>query len=165
MNFLAAPRNGRWPGDIEIDQIFADLIDEVVQAIVHAYNLPNLAQDKTLRDGLVIHIIPACLRHRFKLWLPDIPVRTKLSDKYRFEWELATVITNIIEQKTAVVLAKNEVNNIALLLRAAYIRERPNQVQDVIVVCPSGMATAQLLVARLKGSLSPVRHTPRRLFA
>jgi mannitol operon transcriptional activator len=40
------------------------------------------------------------------------------------------------------------VNILAMLLRAAYIRNR-SYLEHVIVVCPSGMATAQLLVARL----------------
>jgi mannitol operon transcriptional antiterminator len=150
IHFLAAPRNDRWPGDLEIDHIFSDLIDELLTRIVNTYGLPHLAQDKTLRDGLVIHIIPACLRHRFNLWIPTALTRTELSDKYRFERELATDLAGIIEQRTAVILPENEINNIALLLRAAYIREHPNLVQEVIIVCPSGMATAQLLVARLK---------------
>ena len=150
MHFLAAPRNDRWPGDLEIDHIFTELIDELIECIVNTYGLPHLAQDKTLRDGLVIHIIPACLRHRFNLWIPHTYERTELSGKYRFERELATVLAGIIEQRTAVILPDNEINNIALLLRAAYIREHPNLVQEVIIVCPSGMATAQLLVARLK---------------
>ena len=49
-----------------------------------------------------------------------------------------------------VTLPESGSNDIALMLRAAYIRERPNRLEEVIVVCPSGMATAQLLVARLK---------------
>ncbi len=150
MHFLAAPRNDRWPGDLEIDHIFTELIDELIARIVNTYGLPHLAQDKTLRDGLVIHIIPACLRHRFNLWIPHTYEHTELSGKYRFERELAIVLADIIEQRTAVILPENEINNIALLLRAAYIREHPNLVQEVIIVCPSGMATAQLLVARLK---------------
>ncbi|MBE2222357.1 MAG: PRD domain-containing protein [Anaerolineae bacterium] len=150
MHFLAAPRNDRWPGDLEIDNIFTELIDELVACIVNTYGLPHLALDKTLRDGLVIHIIPACLRHRFNLWTPHTNERTELSGKYGFERKLAIVLAGIIEQRTAVVLPENEINNIALLLRAAYIREHPNLVQEVIIVCPSGMATAQLLVARLK---------------
>jgi mannitol operon transcriptional antiterminator len=35
------------------------------------------------------------------------------------------------------------------LLRAAFIRNRSYRFDRVIVICPSGMATAQLLVARL----------------
>jgi mannitol operon transcriptional antiterminator len=59
-------------------------------------------------------------------------------------------LASIVQQHTQVTLAANEINNIALLLRAAFIRERPNRSQEVIVVCPSGMATAQLLTARLR---------------
>ena len=150
MYLLTVPRNDRWPGDLEIDHIFTDLIDEVIQHIVDKYGLPCLAQDKTLRDGLVIHIIPACLRHRFNLWIPDTLTQAELSDKYRFERELAKDLATIIEQRTAVILPNNDINNIALLLRAAYIREHPNLLQEVIIVCPSGMATAQLLLERLK---------------
>ena len=150
MHILAAPRNERWPGDLEIDQTFTELIDELVQHITAAFNIAGLEQDKTLRDGLVIQIIPACLRHRFGLWLPpSLPTMT-LSEKYTFELNLACSLAEIIAERTAVSLPESEINNIALLLRAAYIREQPNRIQEVIVVCPSGMATAQLLVARLK---------------
>ncbi len=150
MHILAAPRNERWPGDLEIDQAFTELIDELVQHTVAAYDLPGLEQDKTLRDGLVIHIIPACLRHRFGLWLPSSYPAMNLSEKYAVERNLAHSLAEVIQARTAVSLPESEINNIALLLRAAYIREQPNRVQEVIVVCPSGMATAQLLVARLK---------------
>ena len=46
-------------------------------------------------------------------------------------------------------LPQSEVNNLEVLLRAAYIRNRTYRFDRIIVVCPSGMATAQLLVARL----------------
>ena len=47
-------------------------------------------------------------------------------------------------------LPRSDVETITLLLRAAYIRERPYRLEEVIVICPSGMASAQLLVARLQ---------------
>lgn len=150
MHILAAPRNERWPGDLEIDRSFSDLVDDIMEAISAAYKMPGLKEDVTLRDGIVNHIIPACLRHRFNLWLPSPQPMTTLSEKYVFEHQLARNLTGIIEKHTAVHLPHSEINNIALLLRAAFIRERPYPRQEVIVVCPSGMATAQLLVARLK---------------
>lgn len=150
MYTLAAPRNERWPGDLDIDGSFSDLIDQLVQHVVNAYNLPNLTEDKTLRDGLVIHIVPACFRQRFALWMPSLSPTTALSERYVFEYDLAHQLGEIVTKHANVVLPDDEINNIALLLRAAYIRERPNRLQRVIVVCPSGMATAQLLVARLK---------------
>lgn len=150
MHLLATPRNERWPGDLEIDHTFSDLIDDLMQYIGQAYELPGLKEDMTLRDGIVTHIIPACLRHRFKLWLPSALPPASLSEKYIFEHQLAHDLAGIINRHTGVVLPDDDINNIAMLLRAAFIRERPYKMQEVIVVCPSGMATAQLLVARLK---------------
>ena len=56
----------------------------------------------------------------------------------------------LINKHTSVKLPEAEINNIAALLRAARIRIRPYRFRQVIIVCPSGMATAQLLVARLE---------------
>ncbi len=150
MYLLTAPRNERWPDDLEIDKAFRELIDELVQIIVDAYHLPSLAYDKTLRDGLVTHIVPACLRHRFNIWIPTNLSEMELTVKFSFERKLASEITQIIKRRMDVPLPDNEISNIAMLLRAAYIRKNPGSVNEVVVVCPSGMASAQLLVARLK---------------
>ncbi|MCA9979127.1 MAG: helix-turn-helix domain-containing protein, partial [Anaerolineales bacterium] len=80
MHLLAAPRNERWPGDLEIDDSFSNLIDTLMEYISQAYSLPNLKEDMTLHDGIVTHIIPACLRHRFNLWLPSALPTTNLSE-------------------------------------------------------------------------------------
>ena len=55
----------------------------------------------------------------------------------------------IVQQHQGVALPQGEVNNLVVLLRAAYIRNRSYPFERIIVLCPSGMATAQLLVARL----------------
>ena len=47
-------------------------------------------------------------------------------------------------------LPEYEINNLALLLRAAVIRVPPMRQYRAYVICPSGMATVQLLVARLR---------------
>ncbi len=150
MQILAAPRNERWPGDLNIDDTFINLIDKLMVQVREAYDLPNLGNDTTLRDGFVTHIIPACLRHRFQLWIPSSLPTIKLAEKYAAEHQLAHQLSTTVEQHTGVVLLEGEINNIAMLLRAAFIRERPFLTKEVYVVCPSGMATAQLLVARLK---------------
>ena len=147
-HLLASARNDRWPADLENERDFVDLIGRFMQTIGSAYALSNLTHDKTLRDGLISHVIPACLRLQFDLWSPP-QVANRLSDKYAFEHALAQTLAEMIAQERDALLPPHEINNLALLIRAAYIRERPNKLQKVIVVCPSGMATAQLLTARL----------------
>jgi hypothetical protein len=106
-------------------------------------------RDRILRDGLVNHLIPlACAS--VPLWFPSIPSQMTLPNQYEFEYQVAGELVAIIREQTGFELPVNEVPNVAMLLRAAFIRARPYSFRRVIVVCPSGMATAQLLVARLE---------------
>jgi mannitol operon transcriptional antiterminator len=82
------------------------------------------------------------------LWFPDSLNRVDLPEQSERELGIAQGIVNIVRENTGVVLSGNDLNILAMLLRAAYIRNR-SYLEHVIVVCPSGMATAQLLVARL----------------
>lgn len=149
MYILASPRNERWPGDLDINGGFGELIADIMAYIGEAYELPDMVQDRTLHDGLVNQVAPACLRQRFELWMPSPPQLTVLSEKYVLEQKVAQGIAEMISGCVDTQLPAGEIDNIAKLLRAAYIRTRPYRQERVIVVCPSGMATAQLLVARL----------------
>lgn len=150
MHLLAAPRNESWPSDPGIGSVFAALVDEIMRHVAAAYGIPTLERDQTLRDGIVNHMIPACLRQRFSLQMAPVVRNVALSDDYETEGATARELVALIQNRIGVSLPDNERNGLGLLLRAAYIRERQDYVRNVIVVCPSGMATAQLLVARLK---------------
>jgi galactitol-specific phosphotransferase system IIB component len=109
---------------------------------------------------LVNHVIPACLRQRFHLWFPSKLSITNLPEQYKFENKVAADLAHIVKEQTGLDLPTNEVNNLAMLLHAAFIRNRPHYFRRVVVVCPSGMATAQLLVARLEARF-PHLGTPK----
>ncbi len=148
---LAGAKNERWPGDVETESEFDLLITRLLALAEEAYELPGLSHDSILRDGLIANVIPACLRRQYDLWSPTTQQTEQLSpQKYAFEHEIAGDLAAEVKNFTTYDLPEHEVNNLAMLLRAAWIRERPHRQRDVIVVCPSGMATAQLLVARLK---------------
>lgn len=150
MYVLATPRNERWPGDLETHLAFDSLVSQLMQRVAGAYGLSGLAHDSTLRDGLLLHLIPAYFRRHFDLWLPPMTPasgpRATRTTEHRLAYELALEVHN----HTGVMIPADEIENIAMLLEAAYIRERPTAARQILVVCPSGMATAQLLVARLK---------------
>lgn len=147
---LGAPRNERWPGDVDIDSSFGTLLDRMMHHIGARYEMPALEQDKMLRDGIVVHAIPAYLRQRFQLWMPSPLPTDVLSNEYGFEHRLAEEVAGIFAEQLDAEFPQSDIDNIALLLRAAFIRERPYRLREVIVICPSGMASAQLLVARLR---------------
>jgi len=150
MQLLAASRSEGWFGDVDRDLVNTQLIDRLVEHTCRAYDQPQLSEDRTLRNGLVNHVIPACLRQRFHLWFPSKLTRPLLPNEYELEYRIADQLADIVKDQTGYDLPDYEISNLAMLLRAAYIRIRPYRFRRVIVVCPSGMATAQLLVARLE---------------
>lgn len=172
MHLLAGLRDHMWPGDLEIDPTLTELITILMEEVAKAFSTPGLQQDTALRDGLVAHIIPAFMRQRFKLWSPPTWSDGELSRQYTHEYNIARELAKIVAARTGVNLPDGEIDTLTLLLRAAFIRERPNQPRRVYIICPSGMATAQLLVARLKarfpsleimGVLSVRELTPERV--
>jgi len=144
----SAPRNENLHGDI--DTSFDELILEIMQMIYKVYKSPEMGNDPILRDGLYNHLIPACLRQKFNIWQPFPYADFSFSEKYIFEYQVAKNITRLVEERSSCQMPDAEINNIAALLRAACIRLRPHLFRQVLVVCPGGMASAQLLLSRLE---------------
>ena len=150
MQLMAASRSEGWLSDMDRDFSATRLIDRLIEHICQAYNHHELSEDRTLRDGLVNHVIPACLRQRFHLWFPSTLTRPILPAEFEFEYRVAKGLADIVKEQTGYDLPPYETSNLAMLVRAAIIRIGPHRLRRVVVVCPSGMATAQLLVARLE---------------
>ncbi len=150
MHLLAGLRDQSWPGDLEIEPIFTELIDVLMAEVAQAFVTPQLRYDTPLRDGLVAHVIPAFMRQRFGLWSPPSWSDGSLSRQYQREYAIARELALVVTEHTGVVLPAGEIDTLTLLLRAAFIRESASRPKRVFIICPSGMATAQLLVARLK---------------
>lgn len=150
MHVLSAGREHGSSRDLALDAEFSQLIATLMRTIAEVYRVPALAEDTILRDGLEAHIVPACVRQRFGLWAPRTAYGATASDQFAFERAVADQLAAMVAEQTGCTLPLSERHNLILLVRAAAIRERPAHLQRVLVCCPSGMATTQLLVARLK---------------
>ena len=149
MEMMAAPRNEILPGELEHESDFSALSERLMDHISQALGISKLKHDRTLQNGLMNNIVPACFRQRFNLWFPVALNNAGLPDRYEKEHVVAEEVSQLVYEFTGVTLPQSEVNNLVILLRAAFIRNRSYRFDHVIVICPSGMATAQLLVARL----------------
>jgi len=146
---LSAPRSEKLPEGLGLENRYEDLITEILVDISQFYNAPEMKDDHILRNGLINHIIPACLQQKYDLWYPFPYPNFVLSDRYVNENEIAQKIADLIAKRTSYSMPLSEINNIAALLRAARIRFRPLLYRQILVVCPGGMASAQLLMSRL----------------
>ena len=149
MEMMAAPRNDAFPGDLEGESDFSALSERLLEHISQAFGISKIKDDHTLRNGLLNNIVPACFRQRFALWFPIALNNAGLPDRYEKEHRIAQEVAGLVYEFTGLQLPKSEVDNLVVLLRAAFIRNRSYRFDRVFVICPSGMATAQLLVARL----------------
>ncbi len=149
MEMMAAPRNEVLPGELERESDFSALSERLMEHISQTFGISKIKYDRTLQNGLLNNIVPACFRQRFNLWFPVALNNAGLPEKYEQEHIVAEEISHLVYEYTDVNLPQSEINNLVVLLRAAFIRNRSYRFDRVIVICPSGMATAQLLVARL----------------
>jgi mannitol operon transcriptional antiterminator len=148
-HLLCAPRNERWRNDALTDLGNARLISSLAETAAEHADCPRLMRDPVFRDGLTNVVVPACLRQRFGL--AQSPLQHDDPGQLESHEQRATdaVVTHI-RREVGIALPAADAASIALLIRAALTREQQTKRREVIVVCPSGMATAQLLVARLK---------------
>ena len=149
MEMKAAPRKDAFPGDLEGEGDFSALSQHLMEHISQSFGISKIKHDRTLQTGLLNNIVPACFRQRFNLWFPIALNNAGLPEKYEKEHAIAQEVAVLVWEFTGVELPKSEVDNLVVLLRAAFIRNRSYRFDRVFVICPSGMATAQLLVARL----------------
>jgi mannitol operon transcriptional antiterminator len=150
LQLISGARDEPWRDDLGADTHFHGLIDRLLQHISDALKVPTLARDRLLRDGLEAHILPACVRRRFGLWTPPKAASDPQIEQYISERAVAGQLAEVIRQTAGIEMPSDAADDLVLLLRAAIVRARPVRLRRVLVVCPSGMATTQLLVARLK---------------
>jgi mannitol operon transcriptional antiterminator len=150
MYLLVVGRNERWPDDLQVDISLEGTIWEMIQVLRQTDATANLADDRILYEGLVNQIVPAYYQHRFGIWLPLSLPEFSIDEKYAAEVNLARQMAQVFYTQTQVQLSPENEKSIALLLRAATLRLQTDLQRQILVICPSGMATAQLLVARLK---------------
>jgi mannitol operon transcriptional antiterminator len=149
MEMLAAPRNEILPGELERNGEFSVLNERLMETISQVFEIPKMKHDRTLQNGLLNNIVPACYRQRFNLWFPVALNNASLPEQHEREYGIAQEVARMVHDYTGSMLPQSEINNLVVLLRAAFIRNRTYRFERIIVVCPSGMATAQLLIARL----------------
>lgn len=150
LQFLGNARDVPWPPKLQVDPTFHKLIKRLMKSIAAAYGMPELAHDQMLYDGLDILVMPAYVRQRFGLWSPPRIANDTYSERYTAERKVAIRVAEDVMGATGIPLQPTALDDLVLLLQAAIIRAKPERSRHILVVCPSGIATTQLLVARLK---------------
>lgn len=130
----------------DIQQLTRNILDRIDKV----YSL-NLFEDKELILNLSLHLKPAISRYTYQMNLRN-PLLEEIKNKYPFSFEAGLTGAEVIREKLGISIDESEIGYMALHLEAALERQKKSKKhkQRCIIVCASGLGTAQLLLMKLK---------------
>lgn len=134
-----------------LEEDIRQLTREILQRIDSVYSL-DFSEDNELILSLSLHLEPAINRYKYQMNLRN-PLLEEIKNKYLFSYEAAlTVAAGVIQEKFGITIDENEIGYIALHFEAALERKKQNEKNKkrCLIVCASGLGTAQLLLLKLK---------------
>jgi len=111
----------------------------------------KLTEDQQLLLGLLLHLRPVINRLKYGMSLRN-PILQQIKEQYPTIFGAAWISGAYLEKELGVKVGEEEIGYLAMHLGASV--ERQKHPKRVLVVCSSGVGTAQLLASRLR-KLSP----------
>ena len=128
----------------ELDGLVNDML-EVASVRLHE----SLAVDDELRRSLTMHLNRLVVRLRYGLPIYN-PLVDELAERYPDVQAVAVDLGVLVGERLNAAISADEVGFIAMYLCGALERGHLLPRRRAMVVCPSGMATAWVLVSRLR---------------
>lgn len=110
---------------------------------------PVLVDDEELRRGLVAHLGRLTVRLRHGLPVHN-PLLQEVRERYEDIHEVARELGTILEDRLDTKIVEDEIGYMTMYLCGAMERSRLRPRRRALVVCPSGLATAWVLVSRIQ---------------
>jgi activator of the mannose operon (transcriptional antiterminator) len=143
----------------DIEVILKDFDDDLIQIVYDIIQVTEnildvkLSNDKMLVTGLALHLRPVINRLKNGMNLHN-PILDQIKENYTAIYGIAWIAAGIIENRLGIKVGEEEVGYLAMHLGAAI--DRAKSPKKALVVCSSGIGTAQLLSSRLKKVLPDI---------
>ncbi|WP_026771980.1 BglG family transcription antiterminator [Sediminibacillus terrae] len=138
---------------MEIDQVMEDDIYQVVMSILDRIEEKlalGIKQDQELIISLGLHLKPAINRYKYGMNIRN-PMLEDIKSNYPLAFEAGLIAGLVLEEYTDAKIDENEIGYLALHIGAAIERQKlKTGPKRCLVVCASGMGSAQLLFYKLK---------------
>lgn len=129
-----------------IEKLVTELITEMTRLTNVDFN-----QDKTLFQGLSIHLQPVLNRLSYQLPIKN-PLLDEIKNKYPYMFSMVILALKKSEDLFSMLLLEDEVAYIALHFQASVERQKqmPRQKKKAIIVCHLGIGMAHLVRSRIE---------------
>ncbi len=128
----------------EIDLLADDMLVIATERL-HA----SLVDDDELRRSLTLHLTRLVVRTRYELPVHN-PLVDEIAARYPDVHEVAVDLGELVGERVGAQINDDEIGFITMYLSGALERGHLRPRKRAMVVCPSGMATAWVLVSRLQ---------------
>lgn len=133
-----------------IDKDVQETVQEMLKRIDDEFGF-HLADDKELLLAMSLHLKPAISRYKFKMNIRN-PMLEDIKSKYRLSFDAALIGAQVVQERMGIAIGENEIGYLALHIEVAQERKKKNkkQVPSCLIVCASGLGSAQLLMYKLQ---------------
>ncbi len=128
----------------DVERLVSDILDIATDRL-HA----SLVDDDELRRSLGMHLTRLTVRLRYGLPVHN-PLRIEVAERYPEVQAVAEELSEMLSEHFGAPLQADEIGFITMYLSGAMERGHLRPRKQAMVVCPSGMATAWVLVSRLQ---------------
>jgi mannitol operon transcriptional antiterminator len=128
---------------------------EVIRVIVYKASIllgVDLTNDKELMNGLMMHIKPAVSRMKYGLSIYN-PLLKQIKSSYSNLFNICKKLCEEFKENMDLTVNEDEIGYITIHIGAALERNKSNKIKkqmNVIVVCPTGIGTVNMLSSRIK---------------
>lgn len=129
-----------------LDENLKSLVDEMLNISTRVMNI-DLNNDKELYLGLLMHIKPMINRLKYSIDIKN-PLLEDIKTQHSATFGMTWLVCSVIEQRLGVKVSEDEIGYVTLHFQAAI--ERCVSSKKVIVVCPGGIGTSQLIANRIR---------------
>ncbi|MHC5228535.1 BglG family transcription antiterminator [Enterococcus sp. LJL99] len=130
------------------------LLKETIETFIHQMSLLinlDLSQDDDLFNSLLSHIAPMIFRLNMGVSIKN-PLKKQIVAQYSTMFNIVKYSVHLLEEVFEVEIPDDETSFLTIHFQLAF--EKINSTKHILVVCPNGLGTSQLIYQRIKQTLS-----------
>src|SRR5699024_1470937 len=133
-----------------VEEYLYKIVQKMLQRIESEYSI-KLIDDAELLQAISLHLKPALNRHKFNMNIRN-PMLDEIKTKYTFSFNAALVGAQVLFEEMNISINEHEIGYLALHIELAQERKKKEskQIHKCLILCASGLGSAQLLMHKLK---------------
>lgn len=113
----------------------------------------DLSEDQYLFNNICLHLEPMIYRLKNQIYITN-PMLNEIKQQYHLMFDLTWMIMDSIRNKLGITLTEDEVGFLMLHFQNAL--EKRKRSKRILVVCPNGITTSELIANRIRSVLPPL---------